>query len=233
MHRPRLDRVVIAGVDEAGRGPVLGPLVVAAVACEDPSCLAELGVKDSKRLSPARRTRLDRLIRDLPGIRVAVQELGPAELDAQRGRRSLNDIEVTMFQAVACEVSPRTLYLDAADVDAARFGRQVAHGIPVGVHVVSEHKADDRYPVVAAASIVAKVRRDAAIDALRRRLERRLGLEMGSGYPSDPRTHAFLAAWLESYGEFPEGTRRTWRTVSHLWAAHLTPRLDTFAAATP
>lgn len=224
---------MIAGIDEAGRGPVLGPMVVAAVACEDPQCFVEMGVRDSKRLTPERRRRLARLIRDVPGIRIAVAEISAPDLDAARCTGTLNTIEVTMFQDVARQVAPRQLFLDAADVDAVRFGQQVAAGLPAWTDIVSEHHADDRYAVVGAASIIAKVRRDAAIDALRRRLERHIGMEMGSGYSHDVKTRAFLAAWLDAFGDFPEGTRRSWRTVDAMLEARRMPRLDTFGATTP
>lgn len=205
------------GIDEAGRGPVLGPLVVAGVACRDPAILDGLGIRDSKRLTPGKRERLARLLHDHPDVQVAVVELGPAEVDARRLESSLNDIEVRMFQEVAVQLGVLHLVVDAADVDAGRFGRRIA-AVLDGVEVVSEHKADDRHVLVAAASIIAKVRRDAAIDRLRRRLERQLDMELGSGYPSDPKTQAFLAAWFDAHGDVPEGTRRSWKTVADLLA---------------
>ena len=229
-----LERAVQAGIDEAGRGPVVGPLVVAGVMVDDPARLAEMGCRDSKMLSPAKREAIDRLLRREPGVRIEVRVVEAPVLDAERARLSLNAIEAERFRDIALALQPSILYVDAADTDAKRFGRLVARGLPRGTKVVSEHKADDTYPVVGAASIVAKVARDAAIANLARRLERGLdgALPLGSGYAHDDRTRAFLQAWLARYGDLPEGTRRSWATVHEM----LAPRkatLDEFAPAVP
>ncbi len=208
----------------------MGPLVVAGVACPDPAILVEMGCKDSKRLTPMKRERLARLIEKHPDTVVVVHSLEPEDLDEERKTMTLNDIEVLMFRAVALELGAAHLTVDAADVDAARFGRNIAAGLD-GMIVVSEHKADDNHVIVAAASIIAKTRRDAAIDDLKRSLERRIDFDMGSGYPSDPKTRAFLATWVERFGDVPPGTRRSWKTVEAL----LGPKqagLDGFGSAT-
>jgi ribonuclease HII len=222
---------VQAGIDEAGRGPVFGPLVVAGVATEDPAPLAGMGCRDSKMLSPAKREALDRLLRRQAGVRIEVRVVQAETLDTERQRLSLNDIEAQRFRDIALALGPSLLFVDAADVDAARFGRTVSRGLPAGTKVVSEHRADDSYPIVGAASIVAKVARDAAVAELARRLERRLdlGLPLGSGYAHDERTRSFLQAWHGKFGDLPEGTRRSWAPMREL----LAPRpatLDEFAA---
>lgn len=222
--------VLEAGIDEAGRGPVLGPLVVAGVATEDPDALWDLGCRDSKRLRPTQRERLARLLEDDPAVRIAVQVVEADELDALRAEHSLNTIELHRFQALAQTLGAPRVVVDAADVDAARFGARIAEILPDGTDVVSEHQADDRHATVAAASIIAKVTRDAAVADLGRRLERRLGMPLGSGYPSDPKTRAFLEAWHGRFGDLPEGTRRSWTTVQ----GYLGPRpttLDRFPDA--
>lgn len=219
-----------AGIDEAGRGPVLGPLVVAGVAVPDAQVLVDLGCKDSKRLTPARRVRLARLIEDLPDATIHVETIEPADLDAEMAQGSLNEVVLRRFQSTAAVLGAERTVVDAADVDAARFGSRIAQALPKGAVVVSEHQADDHHAVVAAASIIAKVRRDSALDELARRLERRLPMELGSGYPSDPKTVAFLAAWMERFGGLPPGTRRRWKTAQRLLDdRHLRPtRLGDF-----
>lgn len=219
---------MLAGIDEAGRGPVLGPLVVAGVAVPDPAPLVAMGCTDSKALSPGKREMMDRKIRALDGARVEVRSISAETLDEERRRRTLNAIEVERFQDIALALGAPTVVVDAADVDARRFGRQVAARLPANMVVASEHKADENHVVVGAASIVAKVARDAAILELGRRLERRLEMPLGSGYPSDPLTQAFLREWHGRFGDFPEGTRRSWATIKDLLAPQAT-RLDDFA----
>jgi ribonuclease HII len=223
---------VQAGIDEAGRGPVVGPLVVAGVMVEDPAKLAEMGCRDSKTLTPAKRESIDRRLRSDPDVRVEVRVIAPEALDAERQRRSLNDIEAERFNSIALALQPDLLFVDAADVDPRRFGRAVAKGLPRRCKVVSEHKADDSYPVVGAASIVAKVARDAAIAELARRLERRLEMPLGSGYAHDERTQAFLRAWHAKFKDLPEGTRRSWATVNDIVAPKPVP-LDAFLEPRP
>lgn len=223
----RVGETVLAGIDEAGRGPVVGPLVVAGVATAEPEALAAMGCTDSKLLSPGKREMLDRRIRGHPGVKVEVRMIAAEQLDEERRRRTLNEIEATRFQDIARSLGAATVVVDAAEIDAARFGRLIARGLPPGTDVISEHKADANHPIVGAASIVAKVARDAAITELARRLERRLDLPLGSGYSSDPLTRAFLLAWHKRFGDWPEGTRRSWATVRDLLAP--TPsRLDDF-----
>lgn len=219
------------GIDEAGRGPVFGPLVVAGVAVPELHPLRELGVRDSKRLAPRQRERLARLIRDLPGAVVVVEAVEASRIDALRATQSLNGIETTLFARVAERLESREVVVDAADVDAARFGRHVAAAMAAPCRIVSEHGADDRHPAVAAASIVAKVERDGAVADLARRLERRLAMPLGSGYPGDARTQAFLSAYVQAHGELPDGCRRSWQTAKAVAAAARTRRLDTFGGA--
>lgn len=223
---------VHAGIDEAGRGPLLGPLVVAGVACADPQRLHGMGCRDSKTLSAARRQRLARLLHDDPDVHIEVRTVHPARLDTERDRRTLNGIELRRFRAIAarlCAAGATTVVVDAADVDAVRFGKGVAAGLPPGVRVESRHGADGDDPCVAAASIVAKVLRDEAVAKLARRLERLLPMPLGTGYPSDPSTRAFMAAWVERFGDVPEGVRRSWRPVQVLLAPKPTT-LDRFVA---
>ena len=224
------------GIDEAGRGPVLGPLVVAGVAVPDVHALVALGVRDSKRLAPARRVRLARLIRAVPGVVVEVRVIEAGVLDAEMETASLNEIEARRFADIAAclvEAGTTRVMADAADVDAARFARRIAAGIGPGttdgrgagigaqangVQILAEHGADDRWPCVAAASIIAKTVRDDAIAVLAKRLERVLGRPMGSGYPGDAATQDYLRHWVDLHGDVPEGTRRAWSTTRRLLA---------------
>ncbi|WP_088854393.1 ribonuclease HII [Thermococcus pacificus] len=199
----------LAGIDEAGRGPVIGPMVIAAVVVDEENVpkLAELGVRDSKRLTPKRRERLfDEIIKLLDDY--AVIELWPNEIDSREG--TLNEFEVENFVKAlnSLKVRPDVIYIDAADVKEERFGEDIGKGLNFRAEIVAEHKADDKFVPVSAASILAKVTRDRAIE----RLKEEYG-EIGSGYPSDPRTRAFLEEYYRKHGDFPPIVRRSWKTL--------------------
>ena len=203
---------MLAGIDEAGRGPVFGPLVVAGVAVEDDAALRELGVRDSKKLTPAARETLAPRIKRLAKWHVVV--LHAEEINVRMARQTMNDIEVDAFANVARRLGLGDYYLDAADTDAERFGRNVAlrAEMPAG-RFVSKHKGDDLFPVCAAASIVAKVTRDREVRHLERLLQSELNMPLGSGYPTDPITIAFLTEYAKRFRHLPVNTRKHWTTA--------------------
>jgi len=201
------------GIDEAGKGPVIGSLFVAGVLNFEG--LGELGVKDSKRLSPKKREHLAKLIEK--ATEVQVLELTASEIDEGRKNHTLNEIMVELFSAVICSFQPDRAFVDAADVDPNRFAtnlrlsfeREKGKGEGRKIEIISESKADERYPVVSAASIVAKVHRDRSI----RQLEKEIGAEIGSGYPADLKTIQFLKRLLKEKEDIPSYVRRSWKTV--------------------
>jgi ribonuclease HII len=207
---------LIAGVDDAGRGPIIGPLIIAGVLFREGDIprLLELGVKDSKALTPARREVLKPKILDL-AIMHRVLEFSPAEIDRYvlegRRLRRLNWLEAKAMAQVIESLRPDVAYVDASDVDASRFGAQIRDLLSFKVQLFSDHHADQKYPVVAAASIVAKVHRDRAVAELHRKFG-----DFGSGYPGDPRTIRFLEDWIRSHHTLPEFVRRSWKTVVRL-----------------
>jgi len=203
----------IAGIDEAGRGPVIGPLVIAGVVIEplQEDALIEWGVRDSKDLTPQRREQLDRQIRQL-AKQVEVLEVSAQDIDKQRRlKRSLNTLEADWMAQVLNRLTWHTAYVDASDVNADRYGRMIATQLKTPRKIISEHKADSIYPVVAAASIIAKVQRDRRI----REFHRSYG-DFGSGYPNDPKTKRFLVEWLRSHDNFPAIVRETWETARNI-----------------
>jgi ribonuclease HII len=197
----------ICGVDEAGRGPVLGPLVVSGVAMDDESALHELGVRDSKRLTPDRREELAERIRSVGEI-VTVQ-VPAEEIDILRKEMTLNELEVNLFVSVLDKLRPRIAYVDSADVNPDRFGEDIGRKLDFDIEIISEHKADDTYAIVSAASIIAKTIRDSEV----KKIERELGKEIGSGYPSDPITIEFLEKWIRENHVLPPHTRKSWETT--------------------
>jgi len=202
----------LGGIDEAGRGPVIGPLVIAAVVADESALhrLRELGVKDSKKLSPKRRARLfNEIIKVLDDY--VIIELWPDEIDGRDG--TMNEFEVENFIKAlnSLKIKPDVLYIDAADVNEERFGELIGKRLNFYPKIVAEHKADEKYLPVSAASIIAKVARDRAIEKLRGEYG-----EIGSGYPSDPRTRAFLEEYYREHGDFPPIVRRSWKTLKKI-----------------
>jgi ribonuclease HII len=207
------------GVDEAGKGPVLGSMFAAAVV-GDPTALPD-GVVDSKRLSPDRREALDARIRD--ACEVGVAEVPVARIDhPETDMNALTvDAQASALDVVAADGLAG--YVDAGDVDEARFGRRVAEGIAADVDVTAEHGADDEYALVAAASIVAKVARDSHVETLAADYG-----DVGSGYPSDPTTREFLESYVRENGDLPDCARASWQTSQDALAAAEQSGLDDF-----
>jgi len=202
---------VICGVDEAGKGSVLGPLVVAAVAIPSERALDDLGVKDSKLLSPKERERLYALIKKR--CKVATVRLDAADIDAVRTEMTLNVAVARAHAQAINKLSPSCAYVDACDVNCFRYAEMVKGHLTHTCEIVSEHHADDKFPVVSAASIVAKVTRDRAIATLSKKYG-----DIGSGYPSDPVTIRFLNAWIDEHNTPPPIARKSWKTVSAIIA---------------
>lgn len=206
----------IAGVDEAGRGPMIGPLVVCGVLVTSDILdkMSKLGIRDSKTLSAKMRESLDTEIRQLAS-KIEIESIRASEIDSLRAKKvTLNEIEVRAFVQVVKKLRPAKLYLDAADVKAERFGSVIGErsGLSsMGCKIVSEHKADSKYTVVAAASIVAKVKRDSEI----RRLHKKFG-DFGSGYPSDPKSIAFVKQLVQSGETLPDIIRTSWKSITRI-----------------
>jgi ribonuclease HII len=202
---------VICGVDEAGKGSVLGPLVVAAVAVPSGSVFEGLGVKDSKIISPKERERLYPLIKNL--CKVATIKLDAQEIDAIRVDMTLNAVMARTHARAIDRLSPACAYVDACDVNCFRYAEMVKNNLRRQCEIVSEHHADEKFPVVSAASIIAKVTRDRAIVTLAKKYG-----EIGSGYPADPVTIRFLESWIGEHGSPPPIARRSWKTISAMLA---------------
>jgi ribonuclease HII len=203
--------VWVAGVDEAGRGCVIGPLVVAGVlmAEENLHVLSRLGVKDSKLLSPKKREALFVEIENLADKQHVVK-LAPDEIDraveSNRKLHKLNRLEAQAMAQVINVLEPDEVFVDAADVVEERFKHHIQEGLTVKAKITSRHKADKIYPVVSAASIVAKVERDREITALRVKFG-----DFGSGYLTDKKTMLFLKRWLQTHVEYPSCVRKSWK----------------------
>ena len=218
---------MICGVDESGRGPVIGPLIVAGVTFEDDSELKKLGVRDSKKLTPKKRQVLSKKIKEI-AVNYDILVIPASSIDDMRKVMTLNEIEVNAFSKIIDKLKPEFCYVDAADVNEKRFGKDILSNLSFKPKIVSKHRADDIYPIVGAASILAKTARDENVKKLAKNLQKKLNLPLGSGYPADPVTKQFLRTWFETYGEFPPHVRHSWKTTQKLVKDSKIRKLDDF-----
>jgi ribonuclease HII len=176
--------------------------------------LKELGVRDSKLLSRARREAL------YPKILSACEsaywvKITPGEIDdvVTNGTRlrKLNYLEAVYFAKVIDQLRAWRVTVDASDVIPRRFRDDILANLGVKCRVTAHHKADRDYPVVSAASIVAKVERDREVEMLRDAHG-----DFGSGYPSDPATRSFFEAWLRKGDPLPPYVRKSWKTFANI-----------------
>jgi len=214
-------------VDEAGRGPCFGPLVVAGILVENDAELIRIGVCDSKQLTPKKREQLAPQIKRLT-TKFELINLPAADIDDLRKTMTLNELEVFMFSKIIEKLKPDICYIDAADVNEERFGRNIVSHLSYKPKMISKHKADENYPIVGAASILAKVTRDEHVRKIAKELEPKLNLPLGSGYPADPVTKKFLETWVSRFGSLPPHVRQSWETCQRLINNHKTKRLDNF-----
>ena len=194
---------MICGVDEAGRGPVIGPLVVAGVIYDDDKLLIDHKIGDSKKYSPKRREKLADVIKK-SASNYEIIKISASDIDDMRKIMTINELEINVFSEIINRLKPNICYVDAADVNDVRFGRIIETKLKFKTNLISKHKADAIYPIVGAASILAKTARDYEITKISKILQKKLELPIGSGYPSDPITITYLKKWIEIYGTFPK-----------------------------
>lgn len=209
------------------KGPVIGPLIIAGVTFEDNSKLVEYKVKDSKQLSPKKRELLAKKIKQIAS-NYEILVISAEHIDDMRKIMTLNQIEVNAFTKVITKLKPEICYVDSADVNEKRFGRDISAGIFFKIKIISKHKADEIFPVVSAASILAKSRREEEIKKIASKLENKINLPLGSGYPADLITQKFFKAWLDKFGKLPPHTRHSWKTSQRYLMQKNVKKLDEF-----
>lgn len=205
-----MEKMKVVGIDEAGRGSVLGPLVLCGVVIAEDRIkfLERLKVKDSKKISPKKRVVLSRKIRKITDhhlVKIQAQDIDILRADDV----NLNQIEKIGVRKIIEQSGADTCIVDCFDVKPERLKGELEGYYP-DLNVVTEHGADDKYVVVSAASIIAKVERDMEIARIRKEFR-----DIGSGYPSDPRTIRFLQ---ENHQELPDFVRKSWATVDRVIA---------------
>ncbi len=203
----------VLGIDEAGRGPVIGPLVVAAVSADEAGLerLIELGVRDSKALSRQRRQELAPQIAGIARVRSVT-------IPVERLEENLNDVQSQAMAQLISYFRAELVYFDVPTnpLGISRYCQRLRELVGPGPQLVGENRADQRWPIVGAASIMAKVKRDEAIQELHREYG-----DFGWGYPGEPKTREFLKRWYEGHGELPGCVRMKWITAKRLLAEQL------------
>ena len=208
--------MLIVGVDEAGRGCVIGPLVIAGYLIKEEKLplLLKLGVKDSKKLSPKKREKIISEIKTIAEKYTTIN-VEPNEIDkvveSKRKLHKLNRLEAKTMAQIIEKLKPDKAFVDAADVNENRFKQHIQEYLTIDPQIVSKHKADEIFPVVSAASIIAKVNRDNEIKKLRSKYG-----DFGSGYLSDKKTTSFLKNWIENNSDYPSCVRKSWKPAKRI-----------------
>ncbi|ACV24965.1 ribonuclease HII [Methanocaldococcus fervens] len=218
--------MMIIGIDEAGRGPVLGPMVICgyAIKKDKEEDLKKLGVKDSKELTKNKRAYLKKLLENFGCSEKLILEA--EKINNLMDTINLNEIEINAFSEVAKNLIKKLnikdeeveIYLDACSTNTKKFEsdfkekiRDVIEERNLKIKIIAEHKADSKYPVVSAASIIAKAERDEIIENYKK-----IYGDIGSGYPSDSKTIKFLEDYFKKHKKLPEITRTKWKTCQRI-----------------
>ncbi len=215
----------VLGIDESGRGPVAGPLVLCGYLIDEKKVekLRVYGVKDSKLLTPTKRSQLFPKLRCLADGYSTIQ-ISAAEIDRLRTISNLNKIEIEKMQFLINKLQPDKVVIDAPEVRTDNFAKKIRQRLETDCEIVAENFADRNYPEVGAASIIAKVLRDREI----MKLHKKYG-NFGSGYSSDPVTIAFLKSWLKKNKEFPDFVRKSWITAQLMIIERQQTKIGQFA----
>jgi ribonuclease HII len=196
-------------------------MVIAAVGISSEDILEGIRVRDSKLLCAKERERLYKIIKKK--CQVATVRLDAQQIDIMRRDMTLNEALARAHAQVIIKLSPDYAYLDACDVNTFRYAEMVKNHLVQPCEIISEHHADEKFPVVSAASIIAKVTRDRAIATLAKKYG-----TIGSGYPSDPVTIQFLNSYIDEHSVPPPIARKSWKTVSAILTRKSQRNFDDF-----
>lgn len=208
------------GIDEAGRGPVLGGLFIGGVVFAENflPMLESSEINDSKKLSPTKREVLyDYIIENC--ISYSVDEIRNTAIDENsQNNGNLNELEIKSMANLILDLAPDVVYIDALGQNLEKFKQKLKEIIQsqgkIAPDIITEHKADEKYKVVGAASILAKVQRDRSISEYNNEYIEYGGV--GSGYPSDEKTITFLREYIKKNHKPPRIARHSWQTCKNL-----------------
>ncbi|MHA1616527.1 MAG: ribonuclease HII [Candidatus Njordarchaeales archaeon] len=207
---------LVMGIDEAGRGPVIGPLVMCGLVTNADTIIDMLkaDLRDSKELTPTKREKLYMYILSLPALILIVEAWPPVIDQWISSGRNLNELEAFMASQIIEHAHARYgkikyIFIDAPSTPKS-FLNHLSKFITIpNLQIIAEEKADKNRPIVSAASIVAKHIRDKRI----KEISKIVGYDIGSGYPSDPKTRKILEKMIATHPEF---VRRSWKTVKNI-----------------
>ena len=200
----------ICGIDEAGRGSMLGPLVIAGISLDKRKLkkLSSIGVKDSKKLSPELREHLYKKIIEIVDD-YYITKISTRSIDASVKKHGLNHLEAKYMAKVVSKLNSDTSYVDSCDVNPRRFGKEIST-LSDNHKIKSYHHADSKFVIVSAASILAKVTRDRVIAKLRK------SHNLGSGYPSDSVSVKFVTKYYKINHVMPSFVRKSWKPIRRI-----------------
>jgi len=205
--------LLLGGIDEAGRGSVIGPLVIAGISFDSTGIesIRNEGITDSKKLTVQKReTMYTKILQS--AVSVFVCRINPMTIDKYVSQKKLNVLESRFMTITADNISADKIIIDACDVKPDRFKQSILKNLTnKSVKIYCFHKADADNLIVSAASVIAKVTRDREI----KKIEEILCKKIGSGYPSDPSTKLFLRNHLFN-NETKEYIRFSWSPVKNL-----------------
>ncbi len=222
----------VIGIDEAGKGPVLGSMFVgfSIIVLENglkdlnsfQDNLKELGVKDSKLLSPKKRNEVYQKLKKNIDIKYA--QLTPSLIDDNNSKgKTLHELQIEALVSVLNSEKPQLIIVDALTSKPDAFADELRKRLSFECKIISENKADVNYPIVGAASIAAKELREQELEEIRNNIK----IDCGSGYPSDPKTKAFLKEnWNSS--EFGFIFRKSWQTFKDVSGRNSQKSLDDY-----
>jgi len=199
---------IICGIDEAGRGSLLGPIIVAGVCVTKKSIseMVEIGIKDSKLLSPKKRQVLFGHVINVAES-ICVCRINIEDIDFHVFRNNLNLLEAEAMAITIRNMKSDKTYVDSCDVNPSRYQRTIKSFLKQNnTKLVSMHHADRLSVVVSGASIIAKVIRDSELSKIRIKYG-----DVGSGYPSDTKTIKFVKEWFRQKNEIPPFARKSWK----------------------
>ena len=203
---------LVCGLDDAGRGPVIGPMVLAGITIEEKDIgkLRVMGIKDSKLIAPKKRELMYKdiikVVKNYKIVKISPQEIDDA---LNSSNLNLNWLEAIKFAVIINALKPQRAIVDCPSTNTKAYHNYLKTYLKQKTSLKCEHKADLKYVTVGAASILAKVTRDREIQKIKTKIK----MDFGSGYPSDKRTQDFIK---ENWKKYPDIFRKTWSTYTKL-----------------